>query len=284
MVTTGNSWETDLDAACPHHSPHRRAVVTSSVAVVTGAAGDIGRAIATRLADNHDVVVLLDLDGGAAAQAATGLGLSERFVAVACDVTSEADLARTAAHVAELGVVKTLVNNAGAARAVSLGDTDGDIWRQDNALNLEAPFLCFRAFEAALKQSQGSLINISSVNGMAVFGHPAYSAAKAGLIHLTKLIAVEYGKFGIRANAVAPGTVRTQAWEARAAANPEVFEEAKRWYALRRIATAEDVANAVFFLSSEQAAAITGVCLPVDCGLTAGQAELARTFSQSDHY
>jgi enoyl-[acyl-carrier-protein] reductase (NADH) len=78
--------------------------------------------------------------------------------------------------------------------------------------------------------------------------------------------------------------VRTQAWEARAAANPQVFEEAKRWYALRRIATAEDIANAVFFLSSDQAAAITGVCLPVDCGLTAGQAELARTFSQSDNY
>jgi NAD(P)-dependent dehydrogenase (short-subunit alcohol dehydrogenase family) len=167
---------------------------------------------------------------------------------------------------------------------VSLGDTDGDIWRKDNALNLEAPFLCFRAFEGALKASQGALVNISSVNGMAVFGHPAYSAAKAGLIHLTKLIAVEYGKFGIRANAVAPGTVRTQAWEARAAANPQVFDEAKRWYALRRIATAEDVANAVYFLASDQAAAITGVCLPVDCGLTAGQAELARTFSQSEHY
>ena len=75
------------------------------------------------------------------------------------------------------------------------------------------------ATEAALKASKGALVNISSVNGMAVFGHPAYSAAKAGLIHLTKLIAVEYGKYGIRSNAVAPGTVRTQAWEARAAAN-----------------------------------------------------------------
>lgn len=284
MVTTGNFWETDRHADHPHHSFDRRPVVTSSVAVVTGAAGDIGRAIAKRLADNHDVVVLLDLDGEAAAEAASRLGPADRFVAVACDVTSEADLARTAARVADLGVVKTLVNNAGAARAVSLGDTDGDIWRKDNALNLEAPFLCFRAFEAALKASQGALVNISSVNGMAVFGHPAYSAAKAGLIHLTKLIAVEYGKFGIRANAVAPGTVRTQAWEARAAANPQVFEEAKRWYALRRIATAEDVANAVYFLASDQAAAITGVCLPVDCGLTAGQAELARTFSQSEHY
>jgi NAD(P)-dependent dehydrogenase (short-subunit alcohol dehydrogenase family) len=255
-----------------------------SVAVVTGAAGDIGRAIAFRLADSHDVVVLVDIDGVAAEKAARDLGPAERFVALGCDVTSEAELALLATKIADLGLVHTLVNNAGAARAVSLHDTDGDIWRKDNALNLEAPFLCFRAFSDALKQSQGSVVNISSVNGMAVFGHPAYSAAKAGLIHLTKLIAVEYGKFGIRSNAVAPGTVRTQAWEARAAANPEVFEEAKRWYALRRIATAQDIANAVFFLSGDQAAAITGVCLPVDCGLTAGQAELARTFSQSEHY
>lgn len=258
--------------------------MTHKVAVVTGAAGDIGRAIAKRLADSHDVVVLLDMDSAALDRAIVELGIDPRFVPLTCDVTDETSLAETAARISTLGLVHTLVNNAGAARAVSLGDTDGDIWRKDNALNLEAPFLCFRAFEEALKASKGSLVNISSVNGMAVFGHPAYSAAKAGLIHLTKLIAVEYGKYGIRSNAVAPGTVRTQAWEARAAANPQVFQEAKRWYALRRIATAEDIANAVFFLSSEQAAAITGVCLPVDCGLTAGQAELARTFSQSDNY
>lgn len=258
--------------------------MTRKVAVVTGAAGDIGRAIAKRLADSHDVVVLLDLDHAALDRAILELGSDPRFVPLTCDVTDEASLAETAARVAGYGLVHTLVNNAGAARAVSLGDTDGEIWRKDNTLNLEAPFLCFRAFEEALKASKGALVNISSVNGMAVFGHPAYSAAKAGLIHLTRLIAVEYGKYGIRANAVAPGTVRTQAWEARAAANPQVFEEAKRWYALRRIATAEDIANAVFFLSSDQAAAITGVCLPVDCGLTAGQAELARTFSQSDNY
>ncbi len=258
--------------------------MTHKVAVVTGAAGDIGRAIAKRVADSHDVVVLLDLDSAALDKAIVELGSDPRFVPLTCDVTDEASLAETAARVAGHGLVHTLVNNAGAARAVSLGDTDGEIWRKDNALNLEAPFLCFRAFEGALKASKGALVNISSVNGMAVFGHPAYSAAKAGLIHLTKLIAVEYGKYGIRSNAVAPGTVRTQAWEARAAANPDVFEEAKRWYALRRIATAEDIANAVFFLSGDQAAAITGVCLPVDCGLTAGQAELARTFSQSDNY
>jgi NAD(P)-dependent dehydrogenase (short-subunit alcohol dehydrogenase family) len=258
--------------------------MTSSVAIVTGAAGDIGRAIARRLGEDHDIVLMPDLDGEAAERAAASLGNPGKFVAVACDITDVANVADMAARAAELGTVRTLVNNAGAARAVSLHDTTPEIWRMDNALNLEAAFLCFRAVEDALKQSQGSLINIASVNGTNVFGHPAYSAAKAGLLHLTKLIAVEYGKYGIRANAVSPGTVRTQAWEVRAAANPNVFEDARRWYPLQRIANPDDVANAVGFLASPLASAITGVCLPVDCGLTAGQAELARTFSQSEHY
>jgi NAD(P)-dependent dehydrogenase (short-subunit alcohol dehydrogenase family) len=258
--------------------------MTRSVVIVTGAAGDIGRAIARRLADDHDVVLLVDIDASAVRKAAEELGPAECFVALKVDVTSETDAAEMAKVAAGLGAVKTLVNNAGAARAVSLHDTTPDIWRADNALNLEAAFLCFRAVEDMLKASRGSLINIASVNGMAVFGHPAYSAAKAGLLHFTRLVAVEYGKFGIRANAVAPGTVRTQAWEARASANPNVFEEARRWYPLQRVVDPKEVAHAVAFLAGREAAAITGVCLPVDCGLTAGQAELARTFSQSDHY
>ncbi|WP_426124231.1 SDR family oxidoreductase [Pararhizobium sp. PWRC1-1] len=258
--------------------------MTSSVAIVTGAAGDIGQAITRRLGEDHDVVLMPDLDGEAVEKAAACLGNPDKFVALACDITDVASVSAMAARAAELGQVRTLVNNAGAARAVSLHDTTPEIWRMDNALNLEAAFLCFRAVEDALKQSQGSVINIASVNGTNVFGHPAYSAAKAGLLHLTKLIAVEYGKYGIRANAVSPGTVRTQAWEVRAAANPNVFEDVRRWYPLQRIANPDDVANAVGFLASPLASAITGVCLPVDCGLTAGQAELARTFSQSENY
>jgi NAD(P)-dependent dehydrogenase (short-subunit alcohol dehydrogenase family) len=258
--------------------------MTQSVAIVTGAAGDIGRAIASRLADDHDVLLLVDIDLVAAEKAARMLGPVERFVAFSCDVTSAESVAAMAKAAAALGALRTLVNNAGAARAVSLQSTTPEDWRADTALNLEAPFLCFMAVADLLKATQGSVINIASVNGMNVFGHPAYSTAKAGMLHFTKLVAVEYGKFGIRSNAIAPGTVRTQAWEARAAANPNVFEEARRWYPLQRVADPMDVANAVGFLASPQANGISGVCLPVDCGLTAGQAELARTFSQSADY
>ncbi len=258
--------------------------MSATIAIVTGAAGDIGRAIAARLGTDHNIVLLVDIDLAAAEKTARELGPEARFVAIQCDITDTESVAAMARRAAEVGIVKTLVNNAGAARAVSLHDTTPEIWRADLALNLEAAFLCFRAVEDMLKASKGSVINISSVNGTNVFGHPAYSAAKAGLLHFTKLVAVEYGKFGIRSNAVSPGTVRTQAWEIRAAANPNVFDEARRWYPLQRVVDTADVANAVGFLASPLAAAITGVCLPVDCGLTAGQAELARTFSQSENY
>ncbi len=157
--------------------------MTQSVAIVTGAAGDIGAAIADRLADDHDVILLADINADAAAAVAGKLGQPGRFVAVECDVTSETSVAALAGRAVDLGSLRTLVNNAGAARAVSLHDTTPEIWRADNALNLEAAFLCFRAVEDQLKASRGSMVNIASVNGMNVFGHPAYSAAKAGLLH-----------------------------------------------------------------------------------------------------
>ncbi|MBO0344064.1 SDR family oxidoreductase [Roseibium sp. CAU 1637] len=256
--------------------------MSGTVAVVTGAAGDIGLAIAQRLSQTHDKILLVDLNEEALASISRDLG--NAFTPHVCDVTDPTACKAMAASAMALGGVTTLVNNAGAARAVSLGDTTPEIFKQDMVLNLEACYLTFQALESALRETSGSVVNIASVNGLGVFGHPAYSAAKAGMVHLTKLIAVEYGKYGIRSNAVAPGTVRTQAWEERAAANPNVFEEAKRWYPLQRVARPLDVANAVAFLSGPEASAISGVCLPVDCGLLAGQAELARTFSQSDHY
>ena len=252
------------------------------LAVVTGGAGDIGRAIALRLKQNHDTEVLVDLDIAAAERAVALLGAG--FVALNADVTDPESCARLAAEIGALGQVATLVNNAGAARGASLQATTPADWQADRALNLDAAFLTFNALADQLKTGKAAVVNIVSVNGLGIFGHPAYSAAKAGMIHLTRAIAVEYGRYGIRANAVAPGTVRTQAWEARAVANPAVFKEAAAHYPLGRIVRPEDVAEAVGFLASPLAAAITGICLPVDCGLTAGTPALARTFSQSDDY
>ena len=182
------------------------------------------------------------------------------------------------------GQAVTLVNNAGAALGPSLHATGPESWRADISLNLDAAYYVFQALADQLTAQPSAVVNIASVNGMSVFGHPAYSAAKAGMIHLTRLIAVEYGRYGLRCNAIAPGTVRTRAWQARAEANPAVFEEAAAHYPLGRIVNPVDVAETVGFLASPLAAAITGTLLPVDCGLTAGIPALARTFTQSRDY
>jgi hypothetical protein len=122
----------------------------------------------------------------------------------------------------------------------------------------------------------GSIVNIGSVNGLGALGDPAYSAAKAGMISLTRSLALEYGRFGVRANIVLPGTVRTPLWERRAKKDPKVLARLARWYPLGRIVEPEDVARAVGFLASDAASAITGVALPVDCGLSAGNIVMAK--------
>lgn len=255
---------------------------TARVAVVTGAGGDIGRAIVLGLRrDGWEKVLAVDINSETAAVTASG---DAGIVPFAADVTDPEAVAAMAAAARRLGPVTLLVNNAGRAQVHSLAALDAAMLRSDLALNLEAAILCFKAVADDLAARQGVLINIASVNGVGVYGHPAYSAAKAGLIHFTRMVAVEYGRHGVRANAVAPGSVRTRAWEDRAAANPAVFEEIRRWYPLGRIAATDDVADAVRFLAGPAARSITGVCLPVDCGLTAGSAELARSFTQSDDY
>lgn len=261
------------------------AAQAAPVAVVTGAGGDIGRAIAANLAADGFALLVADIDRDAAETTARAVrDEGGESVAAGTDVTDPAAVADMAEAARALGAITVLVNNAGGVTGASVNATRVADWRRDLALNLEAAFVCFKQVADDLKATRGTLINIASVNGLGVYGHPGYSAAKAGLIRFTQSVAVEYGRFGIRANAVAPGSVRTRAWEARAAANPDIFTEIKRWYPLRRIAATNDIANAVSFLASSRAAAITGVCLPVDCGLTAGQTELAHAFSQSDDY
>lgn len=260
-----------------------------SIAVVTGGAGDIGQAIASKLKQTHDIIVLVDIDHEKLRQAYRNLSDENKhggkFQTYTCDITKEEEVTKIARSVSIDGIVRTLVNNAGATQIGSLGEMTPEAWKQETSLNLNASFFCFHAFEESLKAISGSVVNIVSANGLSVFGNPAYSAAKAGLIHFTKSIAVEYGKFGMRSNCVAPGTVRTGAWIEKARANPRVFDEAKRWYPLQRGIEPDDIANAVAFLADDMmAGAITGICMPVDCGLIAGQPALARTFGQSDNY
>jgi len=255
------------------------------VAVVTGAAGDIGMAIARELAPTHSIAAV-DIDAATLTEAVSGLKKDgSRATALICDLTDPQAVKQMASSARELGPVSVLINNAGAAAALTLHSMTPESLASDLALNLEAALNTFKALETALVESGGGcLINIASVNGLATFGHPAYSAAKAGLLHATKAIAVEYGKYGLRANAIAPGTVRTRAWRDRAMANPGVFDEALGWYPLKHLPEPRDIAAAAAFLASPAARCITGICLPVDSGLTAGTTALPRTFTQSPDF
>ncbi len=177
--------------------------------------------------------------------------------------------------------VDILVNVVGGGLCELLQDSTPEIFKRDLDLNLLSAYNCFEALRASfLKKGAGVVINIGSVNGMTTFGHPCYSAAKAGLESYTKAIAVEYGKHGIRANIICPGTVKTRLWEERAARNPGVFEEIKKWYPLNDIVKTQDIAEAVGFLASDAAKMITGVALPVDAGLMAGHPAMVESFTQ----
>jgi NAD(P)-dependent dehydrogenase (short-subunit alcohol dehydrogenase family) len=246
------------------------------VVLVTGACGGIGRVLCRRFVEQGDTVLALDIDATAVAALRDELGASH-VAPVAVDI-GDAAAVRDAVAQAEQqrGPVDVLVANAGAAEGLTLATTDAASWQRDVHLNLNGTYHTVEAVRASMIERQrGVLVLIGSVNGMASLGHPAYSAAKAGLISYTKALALELGRYGIRANIVCPGTVKTQAWQARVDKNPQVFEALKKWYPLRDFATPDDIADAVLFLASPMARVITGVALPVDGGLMAGNRLMA---------
>ncbi len=124
--------------------------------------------------------------------------------------------------------------------------------------------------QAMASRGHGVFVFISSVNGLLHFGNPAYAAAKAGINAFARGIAVEFGRKGVRANVVCPGSIRTPAWDHRIAQDASVLERLQRFYPLGRIVDTREVAETVAFLASDRASGITGAILPVDAGLTAG--------------
>jgi NAD(P)-dependent dehydrogenase (short-subunit alcohol dehydrogenase family) len=246
-----------------------------TIALVTGAAHGIGRAIALHLANEGAAVAVLDLDGPGAAETARLIAVTGRpaFGAQA-DITDAAALAAALDGVEKaLGPISLLVNNAAFSEAGDLAGIGLETWHKEINVNLNGTYHCLRAMLPRMQaRGHGVVVNIASVNGVRYFGNPAYSAAKAGLINLTQSVASEYGRHGIRCNAVLPGSVRTDniTWKIRQQKDPDVFKKLARWYPLGRVAEPEDVARAVSFLGSDEASYITGVSLPVDGGLLAG--------------
>jgi meso-butanediol dehydrogenase / (S,S)-butanediol dehydrogenase / diacetyl reductase len=239
-------------------------------AIVTGGGSGIGRATARRFAAEGAEVVVADLLGERAEEVAVEI----RGTAVQADVTVAADVARL---VEAAGGVDVLVNNAGGGFADDVLEIGEEEWDADVALNLKSVYLCSKAaLPGMIEQGSGVIVNIASVNGIAFFANEPYSAAKAGMISLTRSMAVRYGKHGVRVVAIAPGTIRSPIWQERVDKDPAIFERLIRWYPLGRVGEPEDVANAAVFLASEDASWITGDVLRVDGGLLAGNAQMAR--------
>ncbi len=247
------------------------------VAIVTGGGSGLGRVLAHRFAEEGAAVVVADLARGRAAAVAEEIfDAGGNSLARTTDVTDASDVrAMVEATREAFGPVDVLINNAAKATDEDFLSLGTETWDEDVSVTLKGPFLCSQAvLPDMVENGSGVILNISSVNALGYYGNEAYSAAKAGILNLTRSLAVRYGPSGIRVNAIAPGTLRTPAWEQRREADPDVFERITRWYPLGRVGEPEDVAGAALFLASDEAAWITGTVLPVDGGLTAGNMQM----------
>ncbi|MCX5580894.1 SDR family oxidoreductase [Kaistia terrae] len=247
---------------------------------ITGAAGGIGQTLCRLFGGEGATILALDKSDKvlALADELAADGIPARAAVV--DISSAEAVAGA---FAELGEVDILVNNAGYSSHPTMASTDPAGWQSDMHGNLGGAYACTHAvLPGMVARRSGAIVNVGSVNALYALGDPAYSAAKAGMIAMTKAIAMEYGRYGIRANIVLPGTVRTPLWEQRAAKDPKVLETLQRWYPLGRIVEPAEVARVVAFLASDAASAVTGAAIPVDCGLTAGNIVMSRELTIED--
>jgi 3-oxoacyl-[acyl-carrier protein] reductase len=267
--------------------------LSGRVALVTGGSRGLGRADALTLARAGADVAIADiqvesettdeeLEGyGPLAQAARaqGLvytestvdeirGLGRRALALKCDVTSAEQVEASVGRVeADLGPVDILVNNAGTLDHLGqVLDQSPELWERDLRVNLTGAFVCARAVWGGMRErGWGRIVNMASVAGtLGGFGQASYSTTKAGLLGLTRTLALEGARHGITVNAIVPGVVGTEAFRF---GNPEMNERMIRRTAFRRAGEPQDVANAIAFLCSDLAGYITGVGLNVSGGI-----------------
>jgi NAD(P)-dependent dehydrogenase (short-subunit alcohol dehydrogenase family) len=240
------------------------------VALVTGAGNGIGEATARRLAREGAIVVANDVDVEQARAVVAALRKEgARAVAVAADVTRHADVeAMMRQVVSELGRIDVLINNAGINRDAMSHKMTEEQWDQVLSVNLKGTFLCAQAALTRMRErGWGRVVNTSSVGSLGNIGQANYAASKAGVIGLTRTLALEYAKYGITVNCVAPGPVMTR----MLAGVPEAIrEKIVARVPVGRIARPDEIAGVHAFLASDDAAYITGQVLFVDGGISVG--------------
>ncbi|ACQ81219.1 short-chain dehydrogenase/reductase SDR [Beutenbergia cavernae DSM 12333] len=243
------------------------------VVLITGAASGIGAHLAERFATEGARVALLDVDEAGATAMAQRL---PDALAVGVDVSSRAAIREALDLVRERwGRLDIVVNNAATCSDTPFDRIPDHEWERDLAVDLSGPYRLVQEALPDLLRARGNVLNIVSVNGLTHFGNESYSVSKAGLMALTRSLAVTYGPQGLRANAIAPATIVTPIWDDRLERDPHVLDAATKWYPLGRLGQPDDVAHAALFLCSAEASWITGTTLVVDGGLLAGNALLA---------
>jgi NAD(P)-dependent dehydrogenase (short-subunit alcohol dehydrogenase family) len=248
---------------------------SEQVVVVNGGANGIGMAISEAFAATGAAVALLDIDASAATRTVDQItAAGGRAQAWTCDISSEQQVEAAFAEIeTKLGHVGVLVNNAGInPRALPL-EVDIETWQRVLAVNLTGYFLCARAAgRGMVARGYGSIVNVSSIAGSTALGRGnfAYSVTKGGVDAMTRELAVEWGRHGVRVNAVAPCQVATAGFvaneKARTQAGDPTVSDYRRGIPMGRAAEPADIAAAVVYLASDAAAMVTGVTLPVDGG------------------
>lgn len=243
------------------------ALLEGRTAVVTGSAQGIGYAIAEALAAEGANIVIADINADAAGEAAERLGISDRAIGVGCNVAKSEDVdALVQAALERFGSLDVFVNNAGITRDATMRKMTEDMFDQVIAVHLRGTWLGTRAASSAMRdqESGGSIVNISSISGkVGLLGQTNYSAAKAGIVGLTKAAAKEVGFANVRVNAVMPGLIRTPMTEGM---RDDIKETRLKEIALGRMGEPAEVAQAVLFLASDMSSYITGSVVEVTGG------------------
>ena len=242
--------------------------LTNKVAVVTGSAQGIGKAIAIKLANAGADVIVVDMDVEGVQQTSKEIESSGvKTLGVKCNVADANDVANLVSKIQEtFPTIDILVNNAGITRDNLLMRMDEKDWDLVLSVNLKGPFLMTKAIsQVMMRQRRGRIVNVASVVGlMGNAGQANYAASKGGLVAFTKSVAKEFASRNITCNAVAPGFIETRMTE-------KLQDKAKENYIkaipLNRFGTADDVANAILFLASDDASYITGQIIGVDGGM-----------------
>jgi len=256
-----------------------RVDLTDRVALVTGAARGIGQAIADQLADNGARVVYTDVDAAGVQESASRVSGA---VALAMDVRDESQVAAVTAEVVRrFGKIDILVNNAGVntlQHRVPIDQFPRDEWDRIVEVDLTGLYVVSRVVAGHMRQQRwGRIINIASVVGLVPLRlQCAFAAAKAGVVNLTKAMAIELGSLGITVNAVAPGSILTEGTKKLFYGEDGKFRDAVQQMLAHipvgRPGTVEEVAYAVLFLAAPEASYVNGAVLTVDGGWTAGYA------------